>query len=402
VSNALAVAAVSATLSNELTDAFVRAGSLNANIGNAQAFVGRPGRTHTAPAGVDIFLYRVGPNPALANCDVPTRNGAGGLVEVPTAALSLWYLMAFFGDPDQLLPEQLLGVVTARLHAEPLLTPAQITTAVTAVGLTAANLQDQPEYVRLRRISLTDDELNHIWMMMPTEHFALSVVYEASVVLVEAEAIPSEALPVTERGIVVMASGFPVVTSISSSARPPAPIIAGTELSVRGTNLVGPNLRVEIDDFAVPANNVVVRSPGELRVTMSGTIRPGAHSLAVGQTRPPAVGANMQDLRSDDVPFVVRPVVLLPVTKPAGFVQAQLSTAVLASQELRLIFNEVNTGASMALTATATPSGQDLRVPIGQVPNGTYIVRARVDGASSVPSDEPSGPFNMPPTVVVP
>ena len=160
--------------------------------------------------------------------------------------------------------------------------------------------------------------------------------------------------------------------------------------------------RVEIDDVAVPANNVAMRSPAELRVTLSGTIRPGAHSLAVGQTRPTAVAGNMQDLRSDDVPFVVRPVVLSPVTKPAGFVQAQLSTAVLASQELRLIFNDVNTGASMALAATATPSGQDLRVPIGQVPNGTYIVRARVDGASSVPSDAPSGPFNMPPTVVVP
>jgi hypothetical protein len=400
MSNALAIAAVSATLRDELTNAFAAAGiSLSPLIGSAQAFVGAPGRTHgDAAAGVDIFLYRVGPNPDLANYDLPTRNGAGDLVEVPTTALTLWYLLTFFGDTDQLVPEQLLGVVTARLNLQPVLTPAQISAAITT-PLPKADLQDQPEYVRLRRVPLTDDEMNRIWSMLPTEDFALSVVYEASVVLIESDADPTQALPVTERGLAVLASGSPVVAAVGPAAGPHAPILPGTELTVRGAHLAGPGLRVQIDGVPVPAASITVRGPGELRVTLDAGIRPGAHGLAVGHTRPTGFGAQTQELLSNPAPFFVRPVIT-QMSKPAGFVRAHLSTAVLPAQHLELIFNEVTSAAHLVLAATATPSGQHLRVPITDIPNGTYIVRARVDGVASSPQ-LPATPTN-PNMVVVP
>jgi hypothetical protein len=403
MSNTLAVAAVTATLRRELDNAFQAAAAAHpAAVANARAFAGPPSRPHpNTTAGVDIYLYRVGPNPALANIDLPTRDGEAAPVDVPTAALTLWYLLTFFGDADDLEPEQLLGAATARLHAGPVLSPGQIAAAVGATpALAGADLDRQPEYVRLRRVPLSDDEMNRIWSMLPAGTFGLSVVYEASVVLVQVDQQPREPYPVLERGIVVAAGRGPRLHAVASAAGPTASILPGTRLVLQGSDLTGPALRVELDGTALAGGAIVATRPDQLDVTLPAATRPGAHTIAVVHQRPTGVGAATVDFRSTDLTFAVRPVVQA-VAVVGGNLRVTMTTAAAAGQQLAIVLHHTATTDTVTLAAAPGANPDRVEAPVAGVAAGTYIVQVRVDGVASIPSGPAGAPFNSP-SVVVP
>ena len=403
MSNTLAVAAVTATLRAEIDNAFQAAALAHPTaVQNAQAFAGPPGQAHgPVTAGVDVYLYRVAPNPSLRNVDAPTRDRNGRLVEVPMAALTLWYLLSFFGAEDDLEPQQLLGVATAHLHSQPILTPASIAAASAAVpALTGADLDEQPEYVRMRPVPTTDDDLNRIWSMLPAGTFALSIVYEASVVLVEPDVIAAQALPVLQRGLVVLPGTSPVLRAIVPAAGPTAPIVPGTEVVLRGRNLSGPGLRVEFDGVALPAGAILSVTGDAIRITVPPTAQAGIRSVQVAHERQTGVGPATLPFRSDAVPAVVRPVVA-SVTKPAGIVRVTLTVAPAPTQELAVVLNDPATGASFVLPGALGAPPTRLEADRTGVAAGTYVVQARVDGVASIPTGPPGLPLNAP-SVVLP
>jgi hypothetical protein len=190
VRNFLAVAAVTASLSHLLQSA------VGVDVPGATVTTVRPdGATAAAhPPVVNLFLYAVAPNPALRNGDAPTRRIDGTLLQKPTAALDLHYLLTFYGDEAQLQPQQLLGSAVRTLHARPVLTRDMIQAAITDPTFVAnvgrSDLASQVERVKVTPVDLSLEGLSKLWSVFFQTPYALSAAYNASAVLIESEDQP--------------------------------------------------------------------------------------------------------------------------------------------------------------------------------------------------------------------
>ena len=254
MSNYLSIATVTATLQHYLYD------SCRAEIDDAGVTVLRPtaptgGAASSLPnPGVNIFLYSIAPNTALMNTDVPTRRADGSLSEKPRAALLLNYLLTFYGNDSTYEPQRLLGLVVRALHTRPLLTRDMIRTTVSTdpyrIVLADSTLAEAPDLVRFTPLNLSLDDMSKLWSTFSEAPYALSVVYQASVVFVEAEESPGDVLPVRERRIHVTPIHIPVIDSI-------VPQIVHTEsaIVIKGRNLQGETTSVRF------AETIVVPDP---------------------------------------------------------------------------------------------------------------------------------------------
>ena len=200
MSNFLSVATVTAGLQELLQRA------VGADVAGAKVRTDRPdAKREAGDAIVNIFLYQVVTNAALANTDVPTRRSGGSLVQRPRAAIDLHYLISFYGDDSELEPQRMLGSAVAALHAEPVITAdlidAVVTGATANVGavhpsLALTDLADA-EPVRLCPLPLDLEQLSRVWSIMFQTPYALSISWKASVVLVERGETSEPAPPVT-------------------------------------------------------------------------------------------------------------------------------------------------------------------------------------------------------------
>jgi hypothetical protein len=93
----------------------------------------------------------------------------------------------------------------------------------------------------------------------------------------------------------------------------------------------------------------------------------------------------------------------------AGTVTVGFTPAVGQLQQVTLLFNQINAPPGAAAKAftfdvparSATAPQTSLAVAVPGVTTGTYLVRARVDGAESLLASDVDGHFNAP-TVTVP
>ncbi len=196
MSNALAVATVTATLRQLLQPAIQRA------VPGAQARSLRPDlmAADRSAVGINLFLYQVVPNAAHRNDDLPTRNSNGRLQTLPQAAIDLLYLISCYGADDTLEPQRLLGAAVATLHAWPLLPIAQIAAAIAAepAVLNGSNLSQQSELIRTTMEPLTTEELSRLWSTFGAIPYVLSVAYRVGVLLVEPDLVPESVPPVQQ------------------------------------------------------------------------------------------------------------------------------------------------------------------------------------------------------------
>ena len=200
MSNFLAVATVTAALRQVVDDA-IRA---DANVNGASVTTVRPGGTpaQTPETGVNVYLYSATPNVAWRNADLPTRREDGALAQRPVAALDLHYLISFYGDDTLLETQRLMGSVVRALHAQPTLPRAKLREVITAnTHLSASDMTDATEAVRLTPTTLSLEELSKVWSVLFQTPYALSLAYQATVVLIEATDRPQPALPVRSAAI---------------------------------------------------------------------------------------------------------------------------------------------------------------------------------------------------------
>ena len=221
----LAIATVTATLQHFLQ------GVVDAELDGAKATATRPDGAAggTLPVGVNIFLYHVKPNGSLRNADLPSRREDGALTQRPRAALDLYYLLSFYGDEKKLSRSVCLAV-SRTLHARPILTREMIRDTLTAEEfgfLAGSDLDKQSEMVRLTPLSLSLEELSKLWSVFFQTPYALSVAYEASVILLEGAETPRAALPVQERTLEVLPFRFLEIERVESALGPDLPVLAG-------------------------------------------------------------------------------------------------------------------------------------------------------------------------------
>jgi len=276
MSNHLAVATVTAALGD-----LVHAAAEDSGVGGVTLKFGRPtAQSSSSERKIHVYLYQVGPNAALRNADTPTRDAEGRLVRRPQAALDLFYLITFFGDTDLLEPDRMLGAAVRDLQARPLLTGQAIQdTIASRPTLSGSDLAGAIERVKFTPIGMTLDEMSRLWSVMTQTPHALSVAYQASVVLIEADVAAPVSAPVLrrgagDRGVRITVGATPAITTLwlgtaqafAAAPRPPSFPSArlGLRLAIRGAQIGGDALAVRFEharrgtfDVAVPPDAIV-------------------------------------------------------------------------------------------------------------------------------------------------
>jgi hypothetical protein len=188
-----AIAAVTATLINMIQAAV----SADATVSSGTVTARPPDRARQgAPVNqVNLFLYRTSIDAAWRNQDPPAiRPGESGQPPLP---LVLSYLITAYGEnDDEILAHRLLGISMEVLNDRPVLSRAQIASALPPPG---SDLQNQVERVRITPDPRPQDEISRMWTTFNTG-YRLSAVYDAAVILIDSTRPVAAAPPVLTRG----------------------------------------------------------------------------------------------------------------------------------------------------------------------------------------------------------
>lgn len=130
----------------------------------------------------------------------------------PRVPLILNYLIAFYGEQD-VAAERMMGSVVGQLHASPILARDQIEKVIESNAfLAGSDLASQPESIKLTPVYLSLEDLSKLWTVFFQVAHRLSLIYQVSVVMIEANQEPEVLLKVQQ-----------VNTSASLLTPPPVP-----------------------------------------------------------------------------------------------------------------------------------------------------------------------------------
>lgn len=406
MSNYLAIATVSAAL-QQLLQTPVQNAVTGANVGFSRP--DKNGGTTTTQQGplVNVFLYRVTPNPAYRNVDLPTRRGDGTLVKTPLTALDLHYLITFTGSDDKLESQRMLGVVATTLDAQPLISNANITAAVKNFSfLSGSGLDSQIERVRFTPTALSLEEFTKLWSAFFQVEYSLSVAYQASVVLMEGAETAQEGLPVQARNIYAVPFQQPVISQVLSQAGANQPILPTSTVLIQGSHLLSDFTTVRLGDLVVTPPTVTDKA---IMLPVPGGLPAGVLGVQVIQQMemgtPPKLHSSFD---SNVAAMVLHPVIIIPVTATAAQITVNITPTVQPGQRVTLLLNEATLpppSPPAAYTFNLPPpttSTSTLNFPITGVPSGPtpYFIRVAVDGAESPLNMDPSS-ASFGPTVTI-
>jgi hypothetical protein len=375
-----------------------------------------------AKAKLNVYLYRVVPSAALDNSDLPFRGRNGDVVRQPVTALTLRYLVSAI-TPNQLDAQHLLARAVRILHDSAFLTPDHIRKAATAWSskwqpIALADLADQVESVRFSAVPMNEDEISKLWSAFHTSH-RLSVVYEASAVLVERTRTTTAAPPVRRALVQAVTLRRPTIEGVS-----PQFVRAGETIEINGRNLRGDGLRVRFPtgtrapqasdtvsdtriEMALPAGLPAGITPVQvLHDAMLGD-PPVAHqgfasNLAATVVIPRIV--SFVPPSGPPRPLPPPPAAPLPgqPQQPGGAITVsrgaeftlRVDPEVGHEQRVELLLTSLDpaqreTAGTRAIAVaarppTAPPNAADIKVQVPQeVPSGNYLIQLRVDGAES-------------------
>lgn len=388
MSNALAIAAVTATLRRLLTNGVpVITDLADTNVTTISPDTARAsGTTHNQ---INLFLYQAVPNAAWRNGEMPGI-GRSGETAAPPLALNLYYLLTTYGrDNDIARPfsHELLGRAMSILHDHPLLGAEEI-----ALSLPGNDLGQQIERIRFSLQPLNVEEIYRLWAGFQTP-YRTSVAYEASVVLIESTREAKTALPVTRRG--ATDSGVSSQANIASpfarivSVAPSVDVTFGDTLTITGSRLSGGSVSVEFSSprLAQPRSVPVLPGASDSTVSVLVPIDPafpaGLYSVSVRIVSTLPTGET-EKRSSNEVAVSLAPKLTSGVPATVSAVEGKVSLslgcapAVVEGQRVSLLFGDREIIADVA----ARPA-TSLNFTILNAAAGAYFVRLRVDGADS-------------------
>lgn len=393
MSNSLAIAAVTATLRNLLAQAaYPLSGEPSPDpLSDVTVTTKSPDKARISEQynQLNLFLYQTLPNAAFRNRDMPGRGRSGEESPQPLA-LNLYYLLtAYGGTSDDILAHRLLGRALSLLHDKPVLSPSDIEAA-----LPGTDLHRQVENVRLTPVSLSWEELSKLWSTLQTP-YRVSVTYEASVVLIDAQRPTRAAPPVLslgglERGAWPeprLSPAFPTLTSLvlphgQPGMRLAAPSAPGDILLINGQHLSAPRLSARITSPLLPTPITLEPLPGRTDTAFRVELSAPAEQWHAGTFTLSAVVG--QDSRADaitqGIPFALVPRILsLQVAASGDSLTVTCTPPIWPQQRATLLLGEeeLSSQPHPALTDTLT-------FPLATPRPGTHWVRLRVDGVDSL------------------
>lgn len=404
MSNALAIATVTTALAQIIRTA------VQSVLPGADVLTERPDNTPMGQPRVRLFLYQVSPNAGLRNHDLPTRTANGQLMKRPTAALDLSYLLAFYGNENNLEPQQMLGATVRDIHAKPVLMRQMIEDAIASEPfLTTSNLADAVEQVKFTPLSLSLEELSKLWSVFFQAPYALSVAYQGTAVLIESEENPVIPMPVLrrgedDRGVHLLLGPFPLIDSIHIGApedverRPlassyPSAQLA-TVLTITGRNITGENVQVQFNHtrlaltrtIPIPSNN---RSGTELRLSILDDISAQTDWAAGLYTVSVLVQSGGVERTSNQLPlsFAAKINGITPVNPIARDVNGDVTLTISCGPEIRPSQRVELLIADREVVAQNHPvDTASLQFIVEDAPVvNDALVRLRIDGVDSLP-----------------
>jgi hypothetical protein len=254
MSNALAVAGVTAVLQHFLNAVYNGPGSVLGSVSVSaiapdiiQEGMNKAGKT---PLQVNLFLHQVTLNPAWRNMEFPSLAGDGRTRQGnPPLALDLHYLLTAYA-PEDSQAEALIGYGVFFLHQNPVLPRSEISAALASLpasypigfanALALSGLADQVEMIKITPATLGREELAWLWTALKAD-YRPTFPFLVSVVLVQPQNPLTSALPVLRRVAAAqpsLLSPLPALTKAEPPAGQPAACLGDT-VTVQGTHLQG-------------------------------------------------------------------------------------------------------------------------------------------------------------------
>ncbi|MGB3615777.1 MAG: DUF4255 domain-containing protein [Elainellaceae cyanobacterium] len=397
MSNELAIAAVTTTLRNLLTQGIQDA------LGSGAVTTRPPDRAREngdSTNQINLFLYQTHVNSHWRNLNVPSRVKPGETGRSPLP-LNLYYLVTAYGqDDDDVEGHRLLGGAMRILHDNTVLQPEAIRAA-----LAESDLHNQVERVRISPLQMSLDEISKLWTTFQTQ-YRISTAYEVTVVLIDSAAPARTPLPVLtrgneDRGVRVQANTLPPCPTLTGIALPNQQVSAQL-----GDRLVLQGYALDADGDAV---TVRLRHPRiEEPLTVDGTVQSGGRAIAFTLPNAPEpwlagfytlmvqLQQEGREETSNTVALAIAPRITEmtqdisdegdPVLRMACRPQVQLTQPVFCLVGSR----------SLPLMRVAGDADQDRRsaltFDLGGIAPGDYWVRLRVDGVDSLLIDRSTAP----------
>ena len=400
MSNHLAIATITATLHKKLQAA------IQTQVEGARVTTVSPCEISkgTPEAGGNIFMYQVITNPALHNMDSTLARSRGAPVR-RQAALDLYYMLSFYGNNSELVPQRLLGSVVKSLNDNRVMTQEMIRAACndsTFSFLAESDLADQVHTINLLPLDLNLEDLSKTWSVFFQTPYVLSMAYKCLVVLVEGEDPFKRGLPVREARVGGMAPFFsqPQVEDVVALTGRNQPILVNSTLVITGKHLKGERFtRVRIGGAEVIPTEVQAK---EIKLDLSMlpdyALRAGVQSLQVihPQTLTEVDRSHgRRGAESAAAPFILRPRVMAVTVEALeetdndtrdATLEIQVNLTVGAQQTVVLAMNESATDKPASYMFDIPYRQQDsnqVSMPIRDVKPGEYLVRLLIDGAES-------------------
>lgn len=416
MSNALALASVTAVLRNLLDDGMID-DTVVGSVGNVRVTALAPDLITLAsdgPSQLNLFLYQVTPNQGWRNAGLPSRNANGERIANPPLALDLHYLLTAYASRD-LHAEILLGYAMQILHETPGLSREAIRRGLGDPALSVdpenllppdlraiatSQLDEQVESIKVTPHGMPADDVTKLWTALQSK-FRPSVAYDVSVVLIESQRPTRVALPVQTRKLYIEPMRAPRITRLLSqeAAGSPIlanePILAGHRLVLRGTQLAGEHTLVRIGATTTVMDAAALEDT-QIIVTIPAGVPAGLQSVQVIHQRMLGEPPTAHDaVTSNLLPFLLRPEITNADLNPApGSLRLDIEPPLEPQQRAVVFLNQLDAlpGATPLAYSFGVPeqvfgsppaaTGQ-IRVPIPAVEPGKYLVRLQVEGADS-------------------
>ncbi len=409
MSNALALAGVTAVLRDLLSDGFVNQ-NISGVVGNTVTVTTLPpdrvmANDGTEATQLNLFLRQITPNSGWRNEGLPSRDGSGGnRLSNPPLALDLHYLISAYGAAD-LHAEILLGYAMQLLHENPIITRGAIRIALQPspdVGVTlppalralaSSGLQDQIEQLRITPEYLNSEEISKFWTAAQAR-YRPSAAYQVSVVLIQATDPTRTPLPVLSRQGFVRPDLLPPVPTIDAvvpdSGQPVAQL--GTMIALNGHHLDGSGREVVLSNDRFKIEKTLPALPGGGETLMQFSIPAvQANDFPVGVYR---VGGRVQlagesaPRQTNQLAMTLAPQVIgLPmIVTRAGTGTASFTInflpALRVGQTVSLVLGQQEI-APQPFTSLATALSFVIpNAPVAADPLG-HLARLRIDGIDS-------------------
>lgn len=220
---------------------------------------------------INLFLYQVQENPAFKNLDWQLKRGSADTLVPPPLSLNLFYLLTPYAQNDSQTgnadTHAILGEAMRVFYENPIVPKEYL----------EDGLQDAREQIQIILNTLDMEELARVWSTF-TQPFRLSVLYQVSVVQIDA--LPASERPLPQRvrqiGVPDVRAPFspPVVEAITPVGGP-----AGTTITCHGQHLEGWQAYARVMGRAIL--NAQELTENQFPVKLPNDLPPGFHELRV-------------------------------------------------------------------------------------------------------------------------